>query len=133
MLVTAVLLFLIGRLGARVFVHVLKVPPKLLAPMIIAMTIIGIYSMNNSMFEVWLMLFFGLLGYGMERLEIPTAPAVLAVILGPMAEESLRRSLLISGDSWAYLVQGWISWIIIFMISFTLAVPVWKKFRYRKA
>lgn len=129
MLVTAVLLFLIGRLGARAFVHVLKVPPKLLAPMIIAMTVIGIYSMNNSMFEVWLMLFFGLLGYGMERLEIPTAPAVLAVILGPMAEESLRRSLLISGDSFAYLVQSWISWIIILMIAVTFVVPLWKRFR----
>lgn len=78
------------------------------------------------------MLFFGLLGYGMERLHIPTAPAVLAVILGPMAEESLRRALLISGGSFDYLLQSWISWIIIAMTAVTLIVPIWKRFRRLK-
>lgn len=131
MLVTAVLLFMIGRLGARAFVHVLKVPPAVLAPMIVAMTVVGVYSINNSLFEVWLMLGFGVIGYAMERLEIPTAPAVLAVILGPMAEESLRRALMISGDSFGYLVQSWISWIIILMIAVTLIVPLWKRFGRR--
>jgi len=132
MFFTAILMFLIGRVGARAFVHVLKAPTSLLAPMIIALAVVGIYSIHNSMFEVWLMLFFGLLGYGMERLHIPTAPAVLAVILGPMAEESLRRALLISGGSFDYLLQSWISWIIIAMTAVTLIVPIWKRFRRLK-
>ncbi|WP_404364281.1 tripartite tricarboxylate transporter permease [Marinobacter sp.] len=129
MFFTAILMFIIGRFGARAFIHVLKVPPAVLAPMIIAMTVVGIYSIHNSMFEVWLMLFFGVLGYAMEKMNIPTAPAVLAVILGPMAEESLRRALLISGDDFSYLVQSWISWIMIAMIAVTLIVPLWKKFK----
>jgi len=132
MLVTALLMFVIGRLGARAFVHVLKVPPMLLAPMIIAITVIGVYSINNNMFDVWLMLGFGAIGYTMERLAIPTAPAVLAVILGPMAEESLRRSLLISGNSPGYLVSGGISWVIIAMIVATLGVPIWRKYVRRR-
>ncbi|MWJ27027.1 C4-dicarboxylate ABC transporter permease [Halomonas sp. ZH2S] len=132
MLVTAILMFVIGRLGARAFVHVLKAPPALLAPMIISLAVVGIYSIHNSMFEVWLMLGFGLLGFGMERLGIPTAPAVLAVILGPMAEESLRRALLISGGSFDYLVQSWISWIIITMIAVTVLVPIWKRFKKQR-
>ncbi|MYL23772.1 C4-dicarboxylate ABC transporter permease [Halomonas alkaliantarctica] len=132
MLITAILMFVIGRLGARAFVHVLKAPPALLAPMIISLAAVGIYSIHNSMFEVWLMFGFGLLGYGMERLGIPTAPAVLAVILGPMAEESLRRALLISGGSLDYLVQNWISWVIITMITVTVLVPIWKRFKKSK-
>ncbi len=51
--------------------------------MIIALTVVGVYSINNSMFDVWVMLGLGAIGYAMDKMSIPTAPAVLAVILGP--------------------------------------------------
>ncbi|BBI54417.1 hypothetical protein HORIV_68380 [Vreelandella olivaria] len=81
MLVTSIMLFFIGRLGARVFINVMYMSPLILAPIIIALTSIGIYAVNNSIFDVWLMFIFGILGWCMERLSIPLAPAVLAVIL----------------------------------------------------
>jgi putative tricarboxylic transport membrane protein len=127
MMITAVLMFAIGRFGARLYVHILKMPAGLLAPMIICMTIIGVYSIHNSMFEVGLMLGFGLIGFAMERLHIPTAPAVLAVILGPMAEEALRRALLISRGDFAYLVSSQISWILIALILLALLTPLARK------
>ncbi|RXJ80908.1 tripartite tricarboxylate transporter permease [Arcobacter sp. F2176] len=131
MFITAILMFVIGRIGAKAYIHVLKLPSALLAPMILSLTLIGVYAVHNSMFEVGLMLCFGLIGFIMEKLSIPTAPAVLAVILGPMAEESLRRAMLISRDSVGYLFQSYISWIIIAMIAVTLITPILKYFRNR--
>lgn len=135
MLVTAVMMYVIGKLGAKAYINVLRVPRHLLGPIILALTVVGIYALHNSMFEVWLMLGFGLLGFVMERLEIPTAPTVLAVILGPIAEENLRRALLISGDDYSYLVRGPISWILILLVVIALFSPIvsryWKRGRMR--
>ncbi|MDO5642393.1 MAG: tripartite tricarboxylate transporter permease, partial [Paracoccus sp. (in: a-proteobacteria)] len=105
-------------------VNVLRMPPRLLGPMILGLTTIGVYAINNSMFDVWLMLGFGLLGYGMEKLDIPTAPAVLAVILGPLAESSLRRALLISGGDFGYLFSSAITWVLIVMTLGVLLYPL---------
>ncbi|WP_029032319.1 tripartite tricarboxylate transporter permease [Salinarimonas rosea] len=132
MLITSGLMFVVGKLGARAFVNVLRVPPLLLGPMIIAITTVGTYAVHNSMFEVWMMLGFGMIGFGMEKLSIPTAPAVLAVILGPMAEESFRRALLISGGEFGYFFQSPISLTIIALIAVTLLAPVWTRIRARK-
>lgn len=129
LLVTAALVFILGRFGAKAFINVLRMPPRLLAPMIVCMSVIGIYSIHNSLFEVWLMLGFGLLGYAMERLSVPTPPAVLAVILGPMAEGALRRSLLISGNDVSYLFSGLISWLLICAIALSVGVPIYRKLR----
>ena len=133
MLFSAGLMFLIGRLGARIYIHVLKVPALLLAPLIICLTVIGTYAIHNSMFEAWLMLGFGLIGYGMERLSIPTTPAVLAIILGPMAESALRRALLISGGNFGYLFESIISLLIIAMILLTTVItPLHRRLKQRK-
>ncbi|MBJ3774878.1 tripartite tricarboxylate transporter permease [Acuticoccus mangrovi] len=127
MLFTSGLMFVIGRFGARAFVNVLRVPPRLLGPMILALTTVGIYAVHNSIFEVWMMLGFGLIGYGMEKLDIPTAPAVLAVILGPMAEESFRRALLLSRGDATYFLTSPISWVLIVLILVTLLSPLWTR------
>ena len=124
MLITAVLLFFIGWFGARLFIYVLQMPPLLLAPMIIAMSTIGIYAINNSMFDVWLMLFIGVIGFLMERLRMPLAPAVLAVILGPMAEAELRRSLLISRGDFSFLFSSAISLILVALTIIMVIAPI---------
>ncbi|ATI41585.1 C4-dicarboxylate ABC transporter permease [Pacificitalea manganoxidans] len=132
MLVTSGMMLVMGALGARIFVNVLKMPTQLLAGMILTLAMIGVYAIHNSMFEVWLMLGFGLVGYAMEKLDIPTAPAVLAMILGPIAEENLRRALLISGDSFLALVQGPISILLIVLILGSTGVPLLRKYLARQ-
>jgi|SRR6056297_938133 len=131
MLVTSGLMFVIGKLGAKAYVNVLRVPRQLLGPMILALTVVGVYAIHNSIFEVVLMLCFGLVGFAMERLAIPTAPAVLAVILGPIAEENLRRSLLISGDNLWYLVESPISIVLALLVLLALAAPWMPKLKVR--
>ncbi|GGG83690.1 C4-dicarboxylate ABC transporter permease [Salipiger pallidus] len=132
MLVTSGMMFVIGKLGARAYVNVLRVPRQILGPIILVLTTVGVYAIHNSIFEVILMLVFGLIGFAMERLSIPTAPAVLAVILGPIAEENLRRALLISGDNITYLVRSPISIILAFLVVIALVSPAWTTWRKNK-
>ncbi len=127
MLVTSIMLLIIGRVGARVFINVMYMPPLLLAPIIIALTTIGVYAINNSIFEVWLMLLFGLIGWGLERLKVPLAPAVLAVILGPVAESSLRRAMLIGGQDIGILFSSTIALVMVGAISLTILSPLVRK------
>ncbi len=81
------------------WVQVLKIPYKVLFPLILLFCLIGAYSVNNSTFDIGMMLVFGVLGYLMRKFKYDGAPMVLAFVLGPMFENSLRQSLLLSEGS----------------------------------
>jgi putative tricarboxylic transport membrane protein len=81
------------------FIWVLRLPFTILAPMIYVLCIIGGYAATEDMHDVWLMLLFGVMAYLMRKLDYPMAPAVLAIVLGDLAESSLRQSLIISHGS----------------------------------
>ncbi len=82
-----------------IFVRVLTLPFTILAPVIFVLCIVGGFAPTQNMHDVWLMLIFGIAGYLLRKLNYPVAPAVLAIVLGPLAERSLRQSLLSSqGD-----------------------------------
>ncbi|MFH0811508.1 MAG: tripartite tricarboxylate transporter permease [Pseudomonadota bacterium] len=83
------------------WVQVTKIPFRLLFPMIILICTIGVYSVNNSIFDLWLMLIFGVIGYIMKKCDYEFPPFVLAYVLTPLLEQSLRQSLIISGGSFA--------------------------------
>jgi putative tricarboxylic transport membrane protein len=79
------------------WVRLLRVPYRLLFPAIMAFSAIGIYSVNNSSFEIYLTALFGIFGFVCMKLGFPPAPMLLGYVLGPMMEENLRRSMLMSG------------------------------------
>jgi putative tricarboxylic transport membrane protein len=81
------------------FAKLLNTPYKVLYPGILLIAVVGVFSVNFSVFDVWLLVIFGLLGYVMRKLDIPPAPLVLAFVLGPIAENSIRQSLLLSDNS----------------------------------
>ncbi len=83
------------------FIWVLKLPFTLLAPIIFVLCLIGGYAPTQDMHDVWLMIIFGIVGYLMRKLDYPLAPAVLAIVLGPLAEPALRQSLLISSGEFS--------------------------------
>ena len=78
------------------WVQVLKVPYRILMPLILLFCLIGAYSLNNNAFEVLIMIIFGVVGYILRKYEYEEAPLVLAFILGPMLETNFRQSLIIS-------------------------------------
>ncbi|MDB5902704.1 MAG: family tricarboxylate transporter TctA [Betaproteobacteria bacterium] len=88
------------------WVSLLKVPYRILFPCIMAFSAIGIYSVNNSSFEIYLTAFFGVVGFLWLRFEMQPAPMLLGFVLGPLMEENLRRALLISrGDATVFLTR----------------------------
>ena len=81
------------------FAAILRIPAPILTPGIILLSTIGAYAVNNSTFDVWLLLAFGAGGYVFKKLNYPLAPFVVALVLGDMAEEALRQSLIMSSGS----------------------------------
>ncbi len=81
------------------FAKLLNTPYTVLYPGILLISVIGVYSVNFALFDVWLLVIFGLLGYALRKLDIPAAPLVLAFVLAPIAENAVRQSLLLSDGS----------------------------------
>jgi len=81
------------------FASILRIPFSIIAPVIIVICAVGAYTVHNAMFDVWLMMGFGVLGYIFKKLDYPMAPMVLALVLGDRAEDSFRQSMLFSQGS----------------------------------
>jgi putative tricarboxylic transport membrane protein len=81
------------------FASILRIPFSIIAPVIIVICAVGAYTVHNALFDIWLMLGFGVMGYIFKKLDYPMAPMVLALVLGSRAEESFRQSMLISSGS----------------------------------
>ncbi len=82
------------------FVKILKIPNFLLMPLIIVFSTVGVYSVDGNIFDVWMLYVFGIVGYFMKKFDMPPAPVVLSVVLGPMVERALRQSLTMSLGSY---------------------------------
>jgi putative tricarboxylic transport membrane protein len=81
------------------FAAILRIPFAILVPLIVFVCAIGAYTVSNSMVDIWYMLGFGVLGYVFKKLDYPLAPLVLALVLGDLAENALRQSLIMSQGS----------------------------------
>ena len=119
------------------FIWVLKLRFTLLAPIIFTLCLIGGYAPTKDMHDVWLMFGFGVVAYLMRKLDYPLAPAVLAIVLGPLAEPALRQSLLISGgDPSIFFTRTYSGPIMVIAIIFLL-LPVmskiWRRLRKTNA
>ena len=111
------------------FLMVLKLPFTILAPIIYILCVVGGYAPTQDMHDVWLMLIFGVVGYLMRKLDYPLAPAVLAIVLGPLAEASVRQSLIMSHGSMTVFFERPISAVITLAALALLLAPLYKFFR----
>src|SRR5262249_747989 len=86
---------------------ILRVPFSVIAPVIVVVCAIGAYTVHNAVFDVWMMVVFGVLGYLFKKLQYPLAPLVLAIVLGDAAEASFRQAMLFSqGDLRVFFSNG---------------------------
>ncbi|MGH7267006.1 MAG: tripartite tricarboxylate transporter permease [Candidatus Rokuibacteriota bacterium] len=120
------------------FAAILRVPTPILTPLIILLSAIGAYAVNNTTLDVWLLLIFGVVGYIFKKLRYPLAPLVVALVLGDMTEEALRQSLIISDGSLLIFVQRPIAatFVAISLVLFSLPVlgpPLRRLTRGRRA
>jgi putative tricarboxylic transport membrane protein len=115
------------------WVQVLKVPYKILFPMILLFCLIGVYSLSNSIFDIYVMIVFGVLGYLMRKLGYEPAPLVLAFVLGPMMENNLRKALIISDGSFSIFIDSKLSLACLAMAALLLATAIIPLMRTRRA
>ena len=90
----------------KLFVRLLSVPPWILLPGIMMVSFGGIYSLSGSGYDLVLMIVFGLFGYIFRKLDVPTVPIILGILLGNNMEDSLRRAMVISDGDWTYLFSS---------------------------
>jgi len=131
MLLTNFLMLGFGYFGSRLFAQCLRIPPTLMASAIAVLSVVGTYSINNSMGDVYAMLISGFVGIIMLRLRIPVAPAVLGIILGGIAESSLRRALLLA-NSPLDLFTGPLSAIMVILTLLSLTYPIYRNYIHKK-
>ena len=115
------------------FLWMLRMPFTILAPMIFVLSLVGTYAAYQNMYEVWLMVFFGFGALVLRMLDYPLAPAVLAIVLEPIAEPTLRQSLLFSDGSFSIFftrpIAGPITVIALILILFPIAKFALSKMR----
>jgi len=106
-----------------VFANIIKTPLYILMPIVLLFCLVGVYSINNSMLDIWLMIGFGFLGYLMRRLKYDSAPLVLSLVLGPMMERSFREAMMISKGNLAVFVTRPISATLLAVGILVMVVP----------
>jgi putative tricarboxylic transport membrane protein len=133
MFIGNIVLLIINLPLAPLFASILRIPYAYLAPGILAISLVGAYASTLDMFTVGICLVFGLIGWFMMKFDIPRAPLVLAVVLAPLLESSLRQSLLLSFGSPAIFVERPLSAALLVLVIFSLAMPVIGAVRRQRA
>jgi putative tricarboxylic transport membrane protein len=114
------------------WVKVLRVPYPILFPFILLFCLIGVYTVNNTVFDIYLMIFFGLVGYLARKLDFESAPFILAVVLGPMMEKAFRQSVIMSqGDLTTFLTRP-LSGAILGVAILLLVLPMFRALKRDK-
>ncbi|MFX4228514.1 MAG: tripartite tricarboxylate transporter permease [Porticoccaceae bacterium] len=106
-------------------------PRKLLMALILAFCVLGVYAVDNDIFNIYLMVGFGVLGYFLNRFGFGTAPVILGLILGPIAEANLRRALLLSEGSWFTFLERPISLAFLALAGICVAYSLNHKYKNR--
>lgn len=114
-MISSLVLIIVGNIAIRYFSIIAEIPKSILLPIIMMFCVYGAYAVNNSTFEIGLMLLFGLVGFFFNRTGIATAPFIIGFILGPMFEDNLRRTLLISKGDLMIFFRGPITWVFIIL------------------
>ena len=132
MFLANICVLVIGLAGAPLFARLISMPKRYLNAAILAFAVIGSYSIQNSFFDVGVMLVFGVVGYLMYKVGLPRPPVVLALILGPFIEDNLRRSLLLArGDVGLFLKTLTTRPISAFILAFTVFLFVFPLIKNR--
>jgi putative tricarboxylic transport membrane protein len=106
LLIANIMLLVMNVPMVKIFVQILSVPSYILLPGVTMIAFVGIYSLTGSSFDMLLMVAFGVLGYICRKLDIPTVPIILGILLGNAMEDNLRRAMILSDGDWLYLLSS---------------------------
>lgn len=131
-LLSSVFLFVVGRSGIGLFARIATIPQKILFPGIMVLCVYGVYMVNNTTFDILVMVLAGILGYFLRSMSIPIAPLLLAFVLGPLFENNLRRSLLLSRGDLEIFFRSYICWFFIALTIIVLTSRIYKIYMMRR-
>lgn len=131
-LTTNIFLLFAGILVTPIFVYVLRIPKFYLIPIVLLLSSIGTFALQASVFDLMVMLGFGLVGILFRAANYPLAPIVIGIILGPILENNLRRALLISQDGYWIFLQRPVSATLVVIIALLIIGAVWRAFRKQR-
>lgn len=120
-----IFMLLIGVLAIKYIVKIVDVPVQILMPIIVTLCVLGSYSVNNSEFDVFVMLAFGFVGYLMEKLKFPLPPLLLGFILSPIVEENFRKSMVMSMNDFSIFIERPISFAILLVTAAVFLRIIW--------
>jgi len=123
MYVGNVMLLILNLPLVGLFVRLLYIPSGILYPLIVTISAIGAYAINGSTVDLWLILFFGVVGYVFDKIDIPVAPLVLALVLGGIMEQSFRQAMTISGGDIKVFYGSAITVTLLVMSAISVAMP----------
>lgn len=124
LIIANLVLFAVARTLLPAFSRIARTPTKFLLPVVLMLCIVGSYGLNQSMFDVWVMLAFGVLGFGMARLGYPRAPLLIGFILAPLMEENFRRALRLSDGDYTVFVGSPFAIGLWLLVAVSLAVII---------
>lgn len=133
LILASLLLFLVGRFITREFARILKLPYPMLGTFIMALGVVGAYSLRNSFYDVIIMFIFSFVGYFFDKFKYSNAAFILGLILGELAENSLRKQLVINSGSWMGFVTSPIALVVITASLITFLTPLIGKMRKKAA
>ena len=133
MLVSSLMMLVCELYGVRIFVKLLAIPKYILLPIILVLCFVGAFGLGNRMFDVGVIVFFGLLGYAFVKCKIPQTPFIIGIILGPMAETNLRRGLMLSDGSFMGFLTQPISATFLAISVASVALHIYQTHRAKKA
>lgn len=128
MLLASMVYLVIGLIGTRLAVKITRIPQEILVPIITVCCVVGAYAFNSSLFDVLVMISFGILGYLMKKFDYSLPAFLIAFILSPMLETSLRQTLLLSDGSFLIFLTRPISLSILIVTIITLIGIIKKEF-----
>lgn len=124
MFIASVLTFVVGRFGIQVFELLLKLPYSIIATFIILLSLLGAFAVDNNIFNVWIMLIFGVVGYLMKIFDFSVPSLILGIVLGPLMEESFRRHLLLNNGNYMSFFHSPITVIILSVSLLAILLPL---------
>ena len=123
-IVVNIFMLLLGLTGSKMFARISRVPDNYLIPLIFSLSVIGSYAINNQMTDVGIMFVFGIIGYFVNKFQLNSASIVLALILGPIGEAGLRRSIILNHGNMDILFKSSVSKVLILFTILSLFSPI---------
>jgi putative tricarboxylic transport membrane protein len=127
-MLSSVVLFIAGTLSIKYLSRIADIPKEILFPIVLMLCVYGAYAVNNSTFDIGVMLFFGVLGSIFNRLKIASAPFLIAYVLGPMFEGNFRRSLLLGQGNIDIFIRSPIDWFFIMLTVLSIGFAIYRSF-----